>query len=138
MVVKVYLAAAYSRAAEMRHVRNKLEAVGFQVVSRWIDVELFEGKEDKICASSDCRDLRSADYLLFFSDGPQATGKGGRHVEFGIAWALGVPVLVIGPKENIFHSLPGVMHTDSLDQAIERLSHLTDLSNTVRQLGLRG
>lgn len=35
--VKIYLAARYSRHPEMRVVRDRLEASGHKVVSRWIE-----------------------------------------------------------------------------------------------------
>lgn len=34
--------------------------------------------------------------------------RGGRHVEFGMALALGKRVIVVGPRENVFHLLPEV------------------------------
>lgn len=34
--------------------------------------------------------------------------RGGRHVEFGMAIALGKRAIVVGSQENVFHLLPGV------------------------------
>ena len=39
--------------------------------------------------------------------------RGGRHAEFGIALALGKRVIVIGPRENVFHALPAVERYES-------------------------
>jgi hypothetical protein len=37
-------------------------------------------------------------------------GKGGRHVEYGLALGLGKRLIICGPRENIFHTLPQVEH----------------------------
>lgn len=124
MKMNVYLAARFSRKAEMRAVAERLEARGtYQVVSRWID-----GHE---CADADCtvaelarfaaedrEDIYAADGLIAFTETPDSGYQsGGRHVEFGIALERDLWVAIIGPPENIFHYLDlAVEHFDSLDQ----------------------
>lgn len=56
-------------------------------------------------ANRDILDLRHADTLISFTGG---RGRGGRHVEFGVAVALAKRLVVIGPREHIFHTLDQV------------------------------
>lgn len=114
--MRIYLAARYSRD-EMRIVANELNRLGFTVTSRW----LFEDKplnthlgDDspefyRRTAQVDIEDITDADTIVFFSEDPKiGTPRGGRHVEFGYAYAAGKKMVVIGEPENIFHYLTDV------------------------------
>ena len=115
---KVYLAARYSRHPEMRDVRADLEKHGWSVTSRWINGghELTkEGSTEAHAAErvryaqEDTADLLAADIVISFTEEPRkTTTRGGRHVEFGMALALGKAVYVVGHRENVFHTLPQV------------------------------
>lgn len=119
--MKIYLAARYSRNAEMRGVRDVLESLGHEVTSRWIEChagkyltsftpEVLNG-DPEYCAAvgrHDVEDIESADMLISFTDA--SGGKGGRHWEHGYAAALGKRIAVVGPREHIFHTLPEVEH----------------------------
>lgn len=50
---------------------------------------------------------------------PALWARGGRHVEFGLAIAWEKRIVVIGPRENIFHWLPMVEHYPNFDTFIE-------------------
>lgn len=117
----IYLAARYSRCEEMRYVRDVLNTLDYAVTSRWIDCH--GGKhptsfttdtlndDPAYCgkiALIDLEDLTAADTVISFTGG--AGGKGGRHVEFGVAVALGKRLIVVGPREHVFHTLPQVEH----------------------------
>lgn len=120
---KVYLAARYSRHDEMQGVRDVLAVLqGIETTSRWIvchtdvvgdftasfTVEFLNAHPEK-CAplgQHDVDDLRAADTVISFTSG--GGGKGGRHVEFGMAAALGKRLIVIGPREHVFHTLAEV------------------------------
>mgnify|MGYP001588867675 CR=1 FL=1 len=117
---KVYLAARYSRNAEMRGVRDVLEAIGHKVTSRWIDQHggnLLESivaeklnAEPEACAHYahvDLDDLSGADTLIS-STSADGGGKGGRHVELGVAIGLGLRLVLVGPREHVFHTLPDI------------------------------
>lgn len=117
----VYLAARYSRHDEMRGVRDVLAAYGITVTSRWIDChtdvvgdftssftpEFLVAHPEKAAplGQHDMDDLRAADAVISFTG---SGGKGGRHVEFGVGIALGKRSVVIGPRENVFHTLAQV------------------------------
>lgn len=57
----------------------------------------------------DLEDLRAADTVISFTD-EKGGGKGGRHVEFGVALALEKRLILVGPRENVFHTLPEIEH----------------------------
>lgn len=116
----VYLASRYSRWDEMRGVRDVLTALcGVEVTSRWIDhhggalptsipADALNADPGSCTqyAVADWDDLAKSDTVISFTCG--SGGKGGRHVEFGIALALGKRCIVVGPREHVFHTMPQV------------------------------
>ncbi len=129
-----YLAARYSRNEEMRGVRDVLEALGHTVTSRWIDKH--EGKLEEsftpealtanpescsVFASDDMYDLATADTVISFTSA-DGGGKGGRHVEFGMALAFYKRIIIVGPRENIFHTLPLIEHHINWSRFVMSLS----------------
>lgn len=134
---KIYLAARYSRSEEMRGVRDVLTAMGYEVTSRWIDLHggALESSytPDKLNASpdecgvlgqDDVADLAAADTVISFTSA-DGGGKGGRHVEHGLALGMGKSVIVCGPRENIFHTLPSVQHYESWSRLVMALTPVT-------------
>lgn len=127
---RVYLAARYSRHPEMREKADDLRAMGYVVEVAWIlgDHEMLEGEVNyggkaEGFAGDDVRDLVAADIVISFTEHPGAKsrGRGGRHVEFGMAAALGKRLVVVGPRENVFHWLPGVEQFDEWSWCCEAL-----------------
>lgn len=117
---RIYLAARYSRHPEMRGVRDVLEALGCEVTSRWIDMHggvltqsigpgRLNADPERACpfAEADLDDLRLADTVISFTSA-DGGGKGGRHVEFGVAVGLGKRLVLVGPREHVFHTLPSI------------------------------
>ena len=120
----VYLAARYSRNAEMRVVRDALAHLDITVTSRWIDLhpdivgnhEESKGDEALNASPEECAplaghdldDLEQADWMVNFTG--LGGRRGGRHVEFGYALARGKRLFVVGPREHVFHTLPTVEH----------------------------
>ena len=117
-----YLAARFNRHPEMRGARDVLVAMGHTVTSRWIDqhggdqlesaaTAVLNSDPDSVAhfALHDLEDISYADALISFTSA-DGGGRGGRHVEHGYALGLDKPVIVIGPRENIFHALPEVQH----------------------------
>lgn len=77
-------------------------------------------------ADIDVYDIKRADMLVFFSQDPKVPGvRGGRHVEFGIAHALGKTVVVVGPRENIFHYRKNVVQFNAWQYAKQYLISLS-------------
>lgn len=132
--MRVYLAGRYARRAELAEYRAELVAAGVTVTSRWIDgpdqrrlndgsllghreerlVERLEGEEGVelagCCAVADLADVQDCDVLVSFTYGGQ--GRGGRHVEWGMALAWGKTLMIVGPREHIFHCLSDVLVFD--------------------------
>jgi hypothetical protein len=110
--IRVYLAAKFDRREEMLRVYTWLCSLGYVVTSRWLTIE-----EDQLMspdgpkwAVNDVEDVLSSDVLVFFAEptGAVGAGRGGRHVEFGVALATGKEIIVVGKIENIFHRHPRV------------------------------
>lgn len=124
MSESLYIAGRYSRRDEFRQVRDKLLKRGYCVTSRWLnECEPLNSQMGEKSSgwyydtqAVDLLDVFRADAVLFFSEDPLVgTPRGGRHVEFGYALGLLKPIYVIGPKENVFHYNPLVVHFDSLE-----------------------
>jgi hypothetical protein len=132
--MKIYLAARYSRNAEMRGVRDVLQTLGHHITSRWIDCHAGKyltsftpehlNNDPEYCsaiARHDWDDLSEADTVISFTD-TTGGGKGGRHVEFGLSLALGKRSILVGPRENVFHTLPEIEHYPSWFSCVVALS----------------
>jgi nucleoside 2-deoxyribosyltransferase len=108
--VKIYIAGRYSRRDEFREVAKQLIEMGHEVTSRWLDEEIspdhtmsdLTADYSAKAARHDLDDIDEAAVVLFFAEDVM-TPRGGRHVEFGYALAMGKFIYVIGPRENIFH-----------------------------------
>src|SRR3972149_9628860 len=118
--MKIYLASRYSRRMEMLSFASWLELQEHEVTARWIhgnhlisDDELNAGDIQRQLgeryALEDLADIGSADLLICFSETPRSvSSRGGRHVELGVALALGKEVWLVGPIENAFHCLRNI------------------------------
>ena len=109
-VSNVYLAARLRRRDDLNAFREQLEAAGVEVTSRWLTAEPPSELNEEVwqgLAELDREDILSAETLVLFSE-PEHDGGSGRHVEFGMALALGKRVVVVGEIENLFQRLPEV------------------------------
>jgi nucleoside 2-deoxyribosyltransferase len=112
-----YFAGQFARLAELAGYAAKARLAGLTVTSRWLSqdpVSGYAGGSSEIgreFAERDLEDITAADGLLFFAEDP-AIGipRGGRHVEFGFALAIGKALEVVGSSENVFHMLEDVAH----------------------------
>jgi len=102
----VYLSARYQRRDEMRSLRERINAIpGCAVQSTWLDMP--DDASPQECADIDLDEVAKSDLLIAFTEEPGVPSTGGRHVEYGVALACGVETWVVGPSENVFHSLVG-------------------------------
>ena len=123
--MKIYLAARYSRIDELNVYAEELRDDGHFITSRWLkgDHKIHEitarveaasktmPLEGSRFALDDWTDLRGAECVISFSEEPRSGhSRGGRHVEFGLALAWEKRVILVGPRENVFHTLPQVEH----------------------------
>lgn len=111
-----YFAGSFKRRPELIACMKATEALGHHVTSRWLktdhevdvttDEELSPDGPAYQFACEDIEDIVEADAVIFFSSADHdAKGRGGRHVEFGIAWHMTKPIFIVGRRENAFHSL---------------------------------
>ncbi len=74
-------------------------------------------------AQDDWEDVCSAGLVISFTEQPRSSAsRGGRHVEFGIALGKGTPVMIVGPRENIFHWLPNVRHFEDWNSCFRAMN----------------
>ena len=145
--MKIYLAARYGRRKELQGYAKQLRACGLTVNARWLQGEHQVGGEDQEppplsapmsmqpFALQDREDVFNSDAVISFTEAPRQEGasRGGRHVEFGLAEAWGKLLLVVGPRENVFHTLPSVVQFwNWSDEVIETLRSYAQLN----ELGL--
>lgn len=119
MTKYIYLASNYSSHPTMQLRASELGVLGYRITSRWIwgDHEVRSGGQSDTdawavrFAEEDWADLLNADTVISFTQEPGKAGgrnRGGRHVEFGAALALGRRCIIVGWRENVFHHLPQV------------------------------
>jgi len=139
--MRFYLSARYSRGDELREVRERLQSLGHEVASRWLDTTWTESDAHgsaaappEMCeehAIADLEDVLACDSLVAFTNGER--GRGGRHVEYGAALATGKQIVVIGPREHIFHHHPAVKVFATLDAFLAHLegSHVEAITRGI-------
>lgn len=107
-----YLCARYARRDELRAYAAALTAAGHVVRARWLDEQHAldyqpSAAESVAMARTSRADIMNCDVVIAFTEDPSAVipgaSRGGRHHEFGFADAAGKRLVVIGPRENIFH-----------------------------------
>lgn len=106
--MKLYLAGSWLRRDEIRKYADELKSIGIEITSRWLysHGECTSLEEEYSDALEDLDDIRKADALILFTSGPAGGYQtGGRHFETGYAWAKGLDLFIVGPRENIFHNL---------------------------------
>lgn len=115
----IYLASRYSLKETMLKYAATLTSYGLQVTSRWlleehsptVSMTDIPDKTNEQIAKDDLEDIVRSDIMLFFcEDQNNQPPRGGRHVEWGYALAMGLRIICIGEKENIFHHLPQITH----------------------------
>jgi len=120
----IYLASKFRRCEEMAEYADELRELGYEVTSRWITqhggpgLSLDDPRFPQF-ALDDVEDVRRADTLISFTAG--GGGRGGRHAEFGMGVAFGKRLILVGPVEHVFHTLPQVERVDLWGEAKERL-----------------
>lgn len=126
--MNIYISVRYGRKPEAEALARAFRTNGHEVTSRWVfrdqpmdyhDASYYEIGQ---YAQEDADDVVAADVFVALTEETDSVyGRGGRHVEFGIAIALKRPVFFVGPFENIFHYLPSCTHFITNDELIEAL-----------------
>ena len=126
---RIYLAGSFSRCDELNIYARELRKMGYVIDCRWLQglhqarpgaafVESSSDIPDEAAdfAIDDVKDISFSDIVISFTGGLGTTKRGGRHVEFGIAVAWAKRKIIVGPRENVFHCLPGVEHYSTWEQ----------------------
>lgn len=128
--MNLYLASRFSRQFELREYAKAFVAAGHTITSRWVEhhpgiTDETTDEERRMIALEDVEDVKRSDYLVLFTEpaGDPANKGSGHHTEFGIFYALNIPILIVGPRENLFHYLPGVYQVGSVESAVEYLQY---------------
>ncbi len=115
--MKVYLAAPYPARNQIRRYADQLEQIGFTITSTWLNEQHeitpgtidaatdLDSEQTNLHVHTDVKDVSRSDLLVLVTNSAsdEYSYSGGRHVETGIALAQGIPVIVVGEPENIFH-----------------------------------
>lgn len=134
-MLKVYLASRFSRQSELRGHAADLRREGIACTSRWLTgVHNWSGTADQHIphaeqarfAQDDLDDIDQANVLVVFGDPPGNTGaRGGACVEVGYALGMGIPVIVVGFRQNVFYCLPQIIYCETWDAARVYVAGLT-------------
>lgn len=131
---RIYIAARFSRRPEANALARHLQSLGHTITSRWVKPDCghvlptglsrqAEDAERQRFALEDVEDVLAANWLISLMEEPRNNSRGGRHIEFGIAVALGHKLTIIGPRETVFHHLPQVQHFETTEGFLSALSH---------------
>lgn len=102
-MTRFYLAAPFAVRAAARVLAEQLEGRGFICTSRWLTAD--DALSEK-WALRDLADIQRSDLCVVLNpDAWTQAGTGGRHVELGYALGLRKPIVLVGPRTNIFHYL---------------------------------
>jgi len=104
--MRIYIATQKQENA--RPVRDAIVAAGHVCTASWIDLSGYASIPGTDAQRSEAaltceREVRGAEVLILVSEPDGERVRGGKHVETGMAIALGKPVIVIGTRENVFH-----------------------------------
>lgn len=126
---RIYIAGRFSRQAEFNEYAKMLRVAGATIDCRWLKREendwsaatiragdLYSQTKGRAAAVEDYRDVSRSNMLLSFTENDDAGyTSGGRHVEFGIAYTYGLRLVIVGPRENVFHCFDGVEQFDTFE-----------------------
>lgn len=110
----VYLSSRSARRNELLVIAEECRQAGFKVASKWLwaaPADVGDPVAAAAAAQKDLDGLREADLFVGFTESvaTNPAGRGGRHLELGVALALGQRVVLVGPEpEHVFHSLPEI------------------------------
>ena len=137
--MKVALSSKFSRRDEMQVVARWLQSLGYVITSRWLEAKADDSDltaaEAAQAAVMDVEDVLGADVLVAFSERPLSRDdvRGGRHVELGVALAVGKPVVLVGKPEHVFHSHPGVTVVACKTDMARKLQEMKVFRQLLRQ-----
>ena len=133
-MTKIYLASRYSDKAQIQKYADDLKFAGFECTSNWLkephqpdsmlsvltpDLKIEYARQDV----SDV--LRSNVFVVFTAEEDTPIIRGGHIFETGLAYAAKIPILVVGPRQCLFHWLPDIQICPTWEYAPEHLKKLS-------------
>ena len=120
---KVYVAASYTNIVAAKTLGQKLELMGFEVLSYWhmdgnssVDSDYHSSSR----AMRDHQQVKACD--LFIELTGDSGSKGGRHCELGLAIAWNKDIMIVGTADDcIFTWLPWLAKYSTVDHLLARL-----------------
>ena len=114
--LKVYIAAPWIRGGEANKLKKVLTAKGYYITAGWLQRSrknldqnydynkdpAYKKVECCVEAERDIQDIERSDVVVVLN-GYKSEGK---VVEQGLALAMKIPIIIFGPKTNIFQNLP--------------------------------
>ncbi len=133
--MSVYLAAPYRRRAELQGYAAELLEWGIWPTSSWLTADHgvpgVVAQEEALAtepalgqdfAIVDWKDIRRSTEFVLFTEQVREAHRGGCQVEFGIALEQRETKLaIVGPRMNVFHTLPEVTQFKSWADCLEWL-----------------
>lgn len=144
--MKFYIAARFSRRPECNALAHQLQALGHTITSRWVrpdsdhvvptglSARVADAERERF-AREDYEDVLACDAMVSLMEEPRSNTRGGRHVEFGMAVALGKDMFIIGPRETVFHHMPTVRHHQSVEGFLSYLHGIGPVLRAFDALG---
>ena len=110
---KVYVAGWFGSQKRLQAERDRLREYGYVVTSSWLNEAVADPtkitthdllpESNQLLAAKDFWEITESNVLIV--DTIDVSDRGGREVEMGYALAHKIPVIVIGPRRNVFHFL---------------------------------
>ena len=122
--MRIYVAGPWAHRHKAKDAAQTLREAGHKIVSRWHDIWADADTTDPLMleqeAAMDLQDVDASDVVVVLN----IEKSEGKALEQGFALALGIPVVVVGARSNVFHYLPEVTIQPDLASAIEYLGWL--------------
>ena len=121
----IFIAAPWeSHDGEAMLVGERLEALGYEVVSRWHKRGFVEDESHIVNAENDLMDVYRSNTVvrLSYIESGRPGGGGGRFIEFGAGLATAKAMWVVGPVQTIYDYLAHVVR--DVDELIIRLAEV--------------
>lgn len=134
--MKIYVASKFSSRYRLRPIKFKLQQLGFNVLSDWIDNnpldETLGGDYDSIGNHPDAshyiaeRDISQVlECDIFIIDTQDVSQTGGRECELGMALMAGKQLVFrVGPIRNVFHAHKSIRVVKSWEEMLVILESL--------------
>ncbi len=126
--MRIYVAASYPNKEAAKELAATLKAMGHEIMSGWVfeyegygsepkfenetELERFERLQKS--AERDYLEVKASDMIVCITDGENQLTHGGRHSELGLAMAWSKEIVILGPREQVFHYHTAIKQYDNV------------------------